>query len=259
MTRPGVAGPTRPTVRRRQVTALARADARTLARDPFLLVMLAAPVLLVGVIRLATGPVGDALEATAVDASAHHALAAGFLVAMLVPHLLGALTGLVLLDERDAGLLLALRVSPLGLGGYLAYRLIVTGTLSATAVALALPASGLVAGGSLQLVITVALLAGMLAGVPALLLPALASNKVEGLAVFKAAGLPLLSPALAWFVIAPWRWAFGLVPTAWPAFVLWDGLDGTPHWPLAAVIGALYLALWVGWLARRLIRRVLLA
>ncbi len=50
---------------------------------------------------------------------------------------------------------------------------------------------------------------------------AFAQNKVQGLAIMKASGTFLVLPLLGYFVRSNWQWAFGLIPTYWPAKVYW--------------------------------------
>jgi fluoroquinolone transport system permease protein len=52
-----------------------------------------------------------------------------------------------------------------------------------------------------------------MAPLAALALAALAANKVQGLALMKAAGVVLIPPMIAYFLPAPWRLVFALTPT----------------------------------------------
>lgn len=235
---------------RRAVATLLLADLRQIVRDPFLLLVVAGPVVLVLVLRSGV----PALAGVApFDLAAHHGLLVGFLLCMLVPQLYGMLLGLLLLDERDAGTLLAIRVTPVALAPFVGYRLAFGVLATGAAVAVGVPATGLVAVGTTGVAV-VAVLAAGLAGVPLLAFPAFATNKVEGLALMKAAGLPWLAPVFAWFVEPPWRVAFGVVPSYWPAAALWAAEAGRVPWVELAV-GGCYLAGLSWWLGRRLVTR----
>ena len=228
---------------------LGRADLRHVRRDPFLLLLVTGPPALVAILRFGV-PFASELPATAgVALRSHHPLLVGFLLCMLVPHLFGSLIGLMLLDERDAGTLLAIRVTPVALRPYLCYRAAVGAVAAGVAIGLGVPLTGLVAPGAAGLAASVVLGAG-LATVPLLALPAFANNKVEGLALVKAAGLPWLSPVFAWFLDAPWSWLFGIVPTYWPAAALWAAEAGRAPWP-ELLAGGTYLTIGSWWLARR--------
>lgn len=237
------------------VSAYARADLRSIWRDPFTRLLLAGPLLLVVVVRLAEPGVARLLAAEAgVRAADHHPAAAGFLLLMLFPFLYGSLMGLLLLDERDGGILMALRVTPVSLRGYGLYRSALAAALTAVTLAVGLPASGLLTVPMAAALPAIALSA-LLAPLPAFLLAGFSANKVEGMAVLKAMGLPLFSPVVAGVVDAPWRWAFAVVPTFWPAETLWRADAGQTAWPVA-LVGAAYVLVLVAGSTRLFLARV---
>ncbi len=226
----------------RALSAFALADAAGVRREPLLALLLASGPLLTVVLR-----VGDALDVPVPDA-----LAVSFLLVLLVPFILGLLVGLVLLDERDGQVLEALRVTPLSLNGYLAYRCGSAVVLSALVLGCCVPLSGL--AGELPRLVPSLLLASLFAPVPALLFAAFASNKVEGLAVMKAFSLLLFLPLLAWFADPRWEPAFGVLPTYWPVKAFWQAEAGATWWPWVAA-GAVYDSVLIAWLAARTRRR----
>ncbi|MEX2621484.1 MAG: hypothetical protein WD250_14810 [Egibacteraceae bacterium] len=237
------------------LAAYASADLRSVWRDPFTRLLLAGPLLLVVIVRLAEPVVARWAAAEAgVRAADHHAVAAAFLLLMVFPFLVGSLMGLLILDQRDEGVLTALRVTPVSLRGYTAYRSVLAMTLTGGTLLIALPASGLLTV-ALAATLPAIALSALLAPLPALLLAGLATNKVEGMAVLKAMGLPLFSPLLAGIVDAPWRWVFAVVPTFWPAETLWRADAGTAVWPVV-LAGSAYLAVLVALSARHLLARL---
>lgn len=237
------------------LAALAAVDLRSVWRDPFTRLLLAAPLLLVVVVRFAEPVVARWMEAEVGARTAdHHAVAAAFLLLMLFPFLIGSLMGLLVLDQRDEGVLTALRVTPVSLRGYTAYRCTVAAVLTCGALVVALPASGLLTV-ALPAALPAIVLSALLAPLPTLLLAGFAANKVEGMAVLKAIGLPLFSPLLAGITDAPWRWVLALVPTFWPAEALWRADGGTAVWPVV-LAGGVYLAILVALSARHLLARL---
>ena len=84
----------------------------------------------------------------------------------------------------------------------------------------------------------------------ALLLAALAKNKVEGLAVMKGLGIFLLVPVAAWFVPEPWQWLLGVFPTFWATKGYWLASTGEPYLWVAAC-GFVYASAIVALLLRR--------
>lgn len=239
----------------RALCAYARADLRSIWRDPFTRLLLAGPLLLVVVVRVAEPGVARLLAAEAgVRAADHHAAAAAFLLLMVVPFLFGSLMGLLLLDERDGGILTALRVTPVSLRGYGLYRSVLAAALTAVTLVAALPASGLLTV-PMAAALPAIVLSALLAPLPGLLLAGFFANKVEGMAVLKAMGMPLFSPVVAGFVDAPWRWAFAGVPTFWPAETLWRADAGQAAWPVA-LVGTAYVLVLVAGSTRLFLARV---
>lgn len=236
------------------LAAYAAADLRSIWRDPFTRLLLAGPLLLVVVVRLAEPGVARWAAEAGVRAADHHAVAAAFLLLMLFPFLFGSLMGLLMLDQRDEGVLTALRVTPVSLRGYALYRSALAAALTGVALLAALPVSGLLTV-SLPVALPAIVLASLLAPLPALALAGFAANKVEGMAVLKAMGLPLFSPLVAGLVDDPWRWAFAVVPTFWPAETLWRADAGTTVLP-AVVAGAAYLGVLVAWCAQHFLNRL---
>ena len=127
-------------------------------------------------------------------------------VALLIPaFVIGWVTGFLLLEDRDDGPLLAVDVTPVGKVGFLWYRVTAT---AAVVLVLTLGASITVTP---QLGAGRRLAAAVLA---AIILPAVARNKVEGLALTKLTNLASIVPLLA-MVPSPWRYAAGIIPTYW--------------------------------------------
>jgi fluoroquinolone transport system permease protein len=95
------------------------------------------------------------------------------------------------------------------------------------------------------------LAAAPLAPLVALGLAAYTANKVQGLALMKAATVFLIAPLAALAAPGLWHWAFGVAPTFWPVWLLWALRDGDPAAPLYLLGGALYHAGLLAWLLRR--------
>jgi hypothetical protein len=134
-------------------------------------------------------------------------------VALLLPaFLIGWVAGFLLLEDRDDGPLLAIDVSPIGKVGFLAYRLVVTVglTLSITFLAVQL----LVPTLDWWLKLLVLIMVPVDSALSAAILPALARNKVEGLALTKLTNIAALVPLVA-IAPAPWRFVAGIIPTYW--------------------------------------------
>ena len=90
-----------------------------------------------------------------------------------------------------------------------------------------------------------------LAPLVALFLGAYAANKVQGFALQKALGVLLIAPFIGTLLPMPWRLLIGLVPTYWPAALLWALQDRASYaWAVLAV-GVVYQSILLLGLLRR--------
>jgi fluoroquinolone transport system permease protein len=234
------------------VLALARADARALVRDPMLRAMLIAPLGLLGLLQVGVPLVEGWLGASyGIDLAPHRAIVVAFLVAVTLPLLFGAFAGLLLLEDRESGVLPAIAVSPAGVRSYLVVRC--GWAAVATAVA---------TGGALAIEPAIdplhAILAGTLAAgsaaVVALLVGGLATDRLEGMAVTKAMMLPLAASVLVWPLGTSRGWPLAVLPTFGPVAVLHHA-DRGGSLVVVAGIGLVATATWCTLLGRRLVRR----
>jgi fluoroquinolone transport system permease protein len=235
------------------VRAFAAADLRALGRDPLLRLLLVAPgglvaVLIIG-IPLVEGWVAGASD---IDLAPHRPLLVAFIACVTMPIFLGAMAGLLVLEDRESGILPAIAVSPAGLQSYLVVR---CGWAAGAAAATLGGALSLYGGIALRVVALVAVLGGGYAMVVLLLVGSLADDRLEGLVVVKALTLPLALPLLVAVVDAPWTWLLALLPSFTPVVALLEGVEAQPLAPLAA-FGVAQLGLWSWLLIRRMRRRI---
>lgn len=228
--------------RPRRVGRLIGSDVTNVSRDPMLvfgLLMSVVPSVLLLSFRQAID--GAAIEAFGVADFSRYIVP----VALCLPaFLVGWVAGFLFLEDRDDGPLLAVDVTPVGKAGYVAYRVGFAGLLIA---AITLPATiALQPAVNPALAILIAVLVAI-EGVPAaVVLPALARNKVEGLALTKLTNLFALMPLLA-IIPSGWRYLAGILPTFWIGELL--GLSGEAGLPLvisAAIALAVHLIVAVG-------------
>ncbi|MGO1055526.1 ABC transporter permease [Crossiella sp. CA198] len=238
------------------LAVLARNDVRGAGRDLLVGGVLLAPLVWIAAVRFGTPPVTRFLaERHRFDLVPHYPLIlVGFLL-LTSAIVIGAVLGLLVLEERDAGTLTALRVSPLPMRAYLGYRALLGVTVTALYVLATMSASGLLSWRLVPPLFPIALLAGGSALVVALVILSLARNKVEGIAVIRAlgivvAGLPLL-PAI---LDIDWHLVFGLVPSYWPAQAFLTAAAGGTWWPYLAA-GLAYHGVLITLLYRGFTRR----
>lgn len=235
----------------RALLAFGRTDLRNIARDSLLVYVLLLPWLLVALIRLVVPALTDWLAATrSFDLVPLYPLIITFFFLIQIPVSFGVILGLMVLDERDDRTLLALRVTPVPMGGYAAYRIVLAVGLSVVYVLLCTLASGLLPASRLSALVPSALLSSLLAPIVALIMAAFARNKVEGLALMKGAGILFIGPVAAYFIGARWQVLMGMLPSYWAAKAFWQALAGEPAWPYL-LVGFGYLSLLIGWLLRR--------
>ncbi len=237
----------------RRVRALSRVDLRSVQRDPLLRIMPFLPLLVGGLLRFADSFAVQQIKLHfGVDLTAYLPLIAGYMLLLLAPAITGMVVGFLLLDQKDDRTLLAMRVTPLSLTHYLSYRLAMPMMVSAAVTWLALIIARLELSRS-WLVVPCLLLSALIAPLTALALGTFAANKVQGFALAKALNIFMIAPILAVFTPLPWQWLFGLVPTFWPARLLWAIHFDEPVTALVFVVGVVSEGLTLYWLANRFI------
>jgi fluoroquinolone transport system permease protein len=207
------------------IAALAYADTRLLWRDPLLKWVALLPFGLALIFRVLLPRAQAALLAsTGFDLSTMYPLIMGGYL-MNAAGIVGMVVGFLLLDERDARTLSALRVTPLSMRHYLAYRVAVPLLVGTASTLIGYPIVG-VATVPLASLLPIALVAAFSAPLVALILAAAAPNKVAGLAFVKVLNGINLLPVAAFFVAPPLQFAAGVIPTYWPMRALWSASAG---------------------------------
>ena len=176
---------------------------------------------------------------------------------MTAPGIVGMVVGFLLLDEQDARTLTALRVTPLSMRRYLAYRVTVP-LLVATASTLA--GYQLIGVTPLPLVslVAISVVGALSAPLLALVLATAAPNKVAGFALVKVLNGVNLLPVAAYFLPRPLQYAAGIIPAYWPMRAFWSAADRQEYivyLAIGAMTGTLALVLAASLFERKLRRR----
>jgi fluoroquinolone transport system permease protein len=231
--------------------ALGAIDTGSVWGDPMLRWMAAVPLMVALAVRGLLPLVAARVGALAgVDLAWIVAPLSAYAVVGIAPLIAGSVVGFLLLDQRDDRTLLALRVTPLPLSGYLAYRLAApTAAAFVTTLAALAVAGGLGLGPGAALAAAVA--SAPLAPLAALGLAAFARNKLEGMAIMKAASLLLMAPLASLFLDPGWALAMAPLPTYWVARATWALQGDGAAWP---AIGAAWAV--SGALSALLVRRL---
>lgn len=233
----------------RTLGGLLDGDRRLIGRDPTLLLSVCAPLIMIVVFRFGLPVVSRALaERAGFDLIPYYPLIAAF-VLLLQPMLLGMVSGFLMLDDRDEGVLSAIAITPLAHTGYLLYRMIVPVVASVAAAYIVLAGINLTPFSYVK-TLPLAVMAGFEAPLMALFLIAFSGNKVEGMALSKVGGFAVTLP-VAVVVLVPWPYELlgGVAPAYWvvKGFIAQHG-----DWPaygsfLAAGFAVHALALAVLW------------
>lgn len=208
---------------------LAAGDAMNVARDPMLAFATAMSLLPALALHFAAGPMDAAALSAFGVASLSHCIVP---LALMIPAvLIGWVTGFLLLEDRDEGTLLAIDVTPMGKTGFLAYRVTVTALLSAAITLYAWPL--ILPSATLATILSLAAIVAFNAIAAAVILPAIARNKVEGLALTKLTNLLSVVPLLA-AIPSPWRYVAGIIPSYWVGELA--GLSAVASLPLVVTL-----------------------
>jgi fluoroquinolone transport system permease protein len=232
------------------VLGFARADARFIAREPLLALALALPLFSALLLRYGWNPIGGLFLGARVE---QYRPAAASVLLLVTPMMVGAVVGFVLLDEREEGVLATIATTPFGKRGLVLYRVVIP----VVAVLLLSPLLTRIAfdwtSGPFRLM-SIVLLAALQAPVMTLFLPAFASNRIEGLALAKAASL-LIVPALAPLATGWVRWLGAPFPPFWVTTLVLERDAGAVEFAGLWLAGAAMHGAAMLWMLRRFLRR----
>jgi fluoroquinolone transport system permease protein len=154
------------------------------------------------------------LDRWGMDISPWYKQAATFFL-MLIPMMMGMVYGFILLDERDAGVITAISVTPTGKSGYLKLRMSIPMLLSFVFIILFLLLLGLTENLDIMQLIVISVLVASQSLILLLFLGAFAQNKVMGMAISKGFGILLIGPLLDYALPTPFNWTGAYSPLFW--------------------------------------------
>lgn len=219
------------------IKKLLRNDARLIARDSLLVVLLCMVVAL-GIICRQVLPVLDASlarngilpnESSAMRFSETFPLWVAFIGLWQAALMPGTVFAFLLLDEKEEHTLSAMRVTPVPAAQYLAYRAAVPTVLAVLFACALVPLIGYAPVHPLQL-LALALAGCLTAPIVTLLIATFAQDKVQGFAFNKFGGIAGLLIIFGWFVPLPWQWLMCLFPPFAVAKGYWMAAAGEPWW-----------------------------
>ncbi len=197
-----------------RLLALITADARNIRRDSMMMLILAAPVIFLLLLRYGIPWLAGTLQQDlALDLTPHYEIIFIFF-SLLLPMLFGMITGFILLDEQDEHIFTFISVTPLSKTGYLMQKLTISTTIIFIVTLVFAVINGLTTVPFWRFT-PIALLMALEAPIMALFLVAFAENKVEGIALSKVSGVFLFAPLVGYFVHSPLQYLAGISPTFW--------------------------------------------
>jgi hypothetical protein len=220
-------------------------DIKLLRGDPMLILSMMVPFILWALMRFLF-PVLEQLimEQLSFSISPYYQQAGTFFL-MLIPMMTGMVYGFILLDERDAGIITAIAVTPTGKSGYLKIRLGIPMALSLIFIILFLFQLQLTGSHGLFHISIISILVSSQSLILLLILGAFAQNKVMGMAISKGFGILLIGPLLDFGLPAPFNWLGAYSPQFWAGRSL---LAKTPchFWVYAGITFILHLLIiWI--------------
>jgi fluoroquinolone transport system permease protein len=214
-----------------------------------LLTLLLAPILIGLVVKLALPFTNRLLEKECTfSLLPWYELTDGALLC-LTPMLTAMAMAFLLLEERDDGLSAFYSVTPAAEFPYLLARIgipLIWAFLMTSAVVRIFGISEL----SVATILCCSLISALMGTALAMMLAALASNRVEGLALSKLMGISLLGLIAVWVVPAPYHYPLALLPSFWIGTILTGGLK-----PLPLAIAILLCAFWLFLFTRMFLRQ----
>jgi fluoroquinolone transport system permease protein len=233
------------------MAAYGRNDLRNIRRDSLLVGVAVGPFMYAAAMWLLPAFTRYLDRDHGFDLVPYHALIVSAFVIIGPVAVLGAVCGLLLIEDKDQHTLAALRVTPAPPASYPLYRAATAVAATTVSLTAALALTGQVDARVVAASIPITVVCGLNAAMVGFALAALARNKVEALAIIRAIGLLLFGlPVVPFFFDHPAMIAFGLIPTYWPAKAFWEVWDGGNPWPALAA-GAAYTGAIAWWLLHR--------
>lgn len=179
------------------------------------------------------------------------------ILGLLVPIIFGAIIAFSILDDRDDNILDSIKVTPLGIKGFLSFRFTLLLIATYITVVFILWFSN-IGDMPIKNILALGILLSIEAPIYGLLINTLSNNKIEGFAVMKALASLIFLPIIALFFIDKREFFFAFAPGFWSAKSISSIIRGEGILNLTYIqyyiIGLFYLIL-LNILAFRLFRR----
>lgn len=197
-----------------------KSDTRKIMREPFFWLILLAPFLLGWGLNLLLPYWAGRVESF--DLTSYYPIIVALFV-LVSPLYYGVVLGLLVLEEKDENVLLAVAVTPLQLNNYLLARVIVYTIVSLPLVVIVHELIDVIEISLLKLFF-VAIAASLNTAMVVMLLAAFCKNQLEGFVIGKAMSPLILLPLGMFFVPDYWHLICGVLPTYWPIMAYYTAI-----------------------------------
>lgn len=220
------------------------------AGDGMLVALLVAPFLIGALVKWGV-PLGNSLAMQYFQFSLKpwYALIDGFML-VLIPAMLSIISAFLLLDERDEGTSAYYQITPVQGYTYLLARIGLPmgwAFVCNSIVGVLFSISGL----SILSILAAALIGTGAGAACAMMVVALAENRVEGLAISKLMGVSLLGVLAAWFIPAPYHYLTAFLPSFWVGEITRYGTN------LPLLGGGIFTCVvWIAIFIKRFLRKI---
>ena len=227
-----------------------RADIRKIIVEPFFWLILLAPLLLGWGLRYLLPDLATQFERFNLD-DYYPIIMALFI--LTPPLYYGVVLGLLILDEKDENVLLAVAVTPIRLQNYVFARVAIYTLISLPLIVVVHELIGVIEVDRTRLVL-VAIAASLNTPLVVMLLAAFCKNQLEGFVIGKGMSPFILLPLAMFFVPDYWHLLCGIMPTYWPIIAYFTAVSETGSnlfFGFAIAMAIVVQLLAIRWLYRR--------
>ncbi len=238
----------------KKIAVLAQGDLRNIFREPMMMLMLFAPVLLVLVMKFLVPFVAEIIVKETGFVLMNYKVYIETFFMIISAMMMGMITGFIILDERDDEILLYFSVTPLSKKGYLLYR-VGSSIIAVTIIVVVISYLTGMRGINLLKTLPMAFIAATEGPMIALFLVVFAKNKVEGLAMAKLSGFLMMAP-FAILIPSQWHFLGGVLPPFWITKIYIEIQSSGNLYFLYIFIGLIVHTVWLLYFLRRFKNKV---
>lgn len=223
----------------KKIFGILTADIKNIYRDKYLLYLILLPFIIGYGLRKLIPKLGNLLIKQDINIFDYYPLIGSYFIILMVPAVIGFISGFIWIDERDRKTLYVLKVMPFSFSYYFMYKIFMGMVLSCILVFVNVPFSNIVDIPIIHL-FCLSILASFTAPMFAMILFIYSKNKVEAFAVAKYMYVLYLLPIIAYFVSSKFEILFWIIPTFWILKVFWIAVDDVSYFFLYYIAGFIY-------------------